>query len=87
MSMQMVRSNPDESIFSNLRTRGWNRKTCGAVIGLVEAFSPQWVSVLLGFTGIAGLLAMTAFKVGYIVGQEESGCVVYWLSSPSGKVK
>ena len=35
MSTQMVQSNPDESIFSNLRTRGWNLSMCGAVFGLV----------------------------------------------------
>jgi len=76
MSMQMVRSNPDESIFSNLRTRGWNRKTCGAVIGLVGGI-------------VAPMLGSVFTVVGWISGPiwhgfaiQRTGTVLLFLTIP-----
>ena len=57
MATQMVHSNPDGSVFPNLRTRGWNRSTCGAVFGLVGGI----VAPILGssFTALGWLFGPT----------------------------
>jgi len=55
MATQM--SDPDytDSIFTNLRIRGWNRSTCGAAFGLIGGIvAPIFGSVLTAVGWISG---------------------------------
>ena len=53
MVTQMVVSNPNhnESIFSNILTRGLNRNTCGAVFGLIGGIVAPIFGSLLTVVG------------------------------------
>lgn len=78
MLRQMVVSNRDhnESIFSNIRTRGLNRNTCGAVFGLVGGIvAPVFGSV---FTAIGWLSGPTWH--GFAI--QRIGTVLLFLTIP-----
>jgi hypothetical protein len=78
MATQMSLSNLDQndSIFSNLHTRGWNRSTCGAVFGLVGGI----VAPVLGsvFTAIGWLSGATWH--GFAI--QRTGTILLFLTIP-----
>ena len=55
MATQMSDQDYTDSIFTNLRTRGWNRSTCGAVFGLIGGIvAPIFGSVFMAVGWISG---------------------------------